>query len=199
VEQASVADGRYVETDSATFDVERLTLQQSMQWVDENAKDALIDELVARSAGLVQFSFYPLVGSLFQQSGFPVLQGAQGDTSSRFDLVLIDDVDSIPVEIKSPTESRVINVKSIEQAVENKIVLDSRRPFPSRVGSATLVVGYEAPPRRSDVMTLIEAFDSAFGIRVGLITLRRLYEMALLSASGQAELRSTLSAAKGLI
>ncbi len=157
-----------------------------------------MDVLGPRSAGLSQSAFYPLVASLFLQSGFPVWRGAPGDTSSRFDLLLVDEEDSLPVEVKSRPESAVINVKSIQQALENKIILDSRAFHASRRESSTLVVGYEYPPARSDVSELIRHIDRAYEIRVGLVSISRLYDLAVeRSVTGRTWPRAILSALKG--
>ncbi|MDA8068770.1 MAG: hypothetical protein M0T77_09195, partial [Actinomycetota bacterium] len=112
-------------------------------------------------------------------AGFPAWRPPQGDTSNRIDLILIERDDSLPVEVKSRTEVAAINVKSVQQALENKILIDERDLPTTQRGSSTLVVGYEYPPARSAVDELLGDIKTAYGIRIGLISLRALYVLAL--------------------
>ena len=159
--------------------------------------DQIVSPLVASASDLTQKPFYRLVADLFELAGFRADLGHGGDTSSRFDLLLPDTEDSIPVEIKSRTETEAINVKSIQQAVENKVIVD-RRGYPSKADSSTLVVGWEYPPPRSDVTELIDDIYMAFRVSVGMISLRVLYKLALQSAlAGTAHDRSVLNTLRG--
>ena len=159
--------------------------------------EASSERLVFSAFDLTQRSFYRLVEGLFRLAGFDVSPGNSGDTSSRFDLLLLDDRDCIPVEVKSRTETQFINVKSVQQALENKIVLDSRA-YPSRVESASLVVGWDYPPARSEVTELVDDIYSAFGISIGLISMKALYRLALERQIGkQHHARSVLHSLRG--
>lgn len=147
---------------------------------------------------LKQNAFYPLVAHLFTAAGHPAWRPAHGDTSNRIDLILIDELDSIPVEVKSRTESLIINVKSVQQALENRIVLDERAFVAADTDSSTLVVGYDYPPERSDVAELIDDIDTAFGIKVGMISLAHLCELALRHRIGDEDIpRASLAELKG--
>lgn len=155
--------------------------------------------LVASAERLTQKPFYRLVADLFILAGFRAELGHGGDTSSRFDLLLPDLEDSLPVEIKSRTESDTINVKSVQQAVENKIILDNRS-YAAQAGSSTLVVGWEYPPPRSEVHELIEDIFRAFGINVGIISLTALYKLAIDSTmNGIVHHRSLLNTLRGAL
>jgi ferredoxin len=168
-----------------------------MQW-EEPSWTGLADRMAATASDLKQAAFYPLVAHLFTAAGLPAWRPAQGDTSNRIDLILIDETDSLPVEIKSRSESPVINVKSVQQALENRIVLDERAFSAANRNSSTLVVGYDYPPERSYVAELIEDIDAAFDIKVGLISLAHLYEMALRNRlAGQETSRAALASLKG--
>jgi ferredoxin len=147
--------------------------------LDDTASAALLHRLVSTASTLLHEHFYRLVERLFIEAGFPAVMGNPGDSSNRVDLFLVDDSDSIAVEIKSRTESPVITIKAVQQALENKIVADERQFYPTQRESSTLVVGYDYPPKRSDVTELIDDIQHAFGIRVGLVSLGRLYEMAI--------------------
>lgn len=140
-------------------------------------------QVAARLAGEAvvhrQEAFYPLTARLFTAAGHPAWLPARGDTSNRIDLVLIDERDWLPVEVKSYTESATINIKSVQQALENRVVLDERTFFPANPSSSTLVVGFGYPPERSDVTELVDDIEAAFDVRVGLVSLVDLYRMAL--------------------
>lgn len=156
----------------------RARLSARIAWSGESPDD-LADRLYRRAAPLFQREFYPLVASLFTTAGFPAWRPPQGDTSNRIDLLLLHQEDSIPVEVKSRTEVEVINVKAVQQALENKIVIDQRVLPRAKRDSSTLVVGYEYPPPRSDVAELVIDIRNAYDINVGLVSLRQLYVLAL--------------------
>ena len=142
--------------------------------------------------------FYGLVARLFVASGFPAWLPPRGDTSNRIDLILIDDLDSTPVEIKSRVESPSVNVKSVQQALENKVIIDERGFAPTLRDSSSLVVGFDYPPVRSDVTELISDVRVAFGVSIGIVSvldLSRLAVNALLD--GNSEPRDVLSNLKG--
>jgi len=132
-------------------------------------------KLAGKSVVLTQKAFYGLTSSLFQCLGVQTFLPPQGDTNNRIDLILTDSHRSLAVEIKSATETRSINIKSIQQALENKIVLDQRRFFESMSSDSSLVVGFTYPPERSGVEELIEDISNTFGIRIGVISVEDLY------------------------
>lgn len=144
--------------------------------------------------------FYPLVRSLFRAIGVRAELSNPGDTSNRIDLLLPDATDPIPVEIKSASEVDVINIKSVQQALENKLAI-SRLTNKPRLGAASsLVVGFEYPPDRSGVLELIEDINYTFAIRIGLISLRSLYEIFLsVSLDGMEFDRAKIANLKGLL
>jgi hypothetical protein len=124
-------------------------------------------------------SFYPLIASLFTAAGLPSNSGAIGDTSNRIDAHIYHPKHSSPVEVKSPTEAGgVITLKAVQQALENKVVLQTRQleTYPSEPETTSLVVGYTYPADRSDVGELVSDVRAVFGVSVGLLELRDLYE-----------------------
>jgi hypothetical protein len=75
--------------------------------------------------------FYEVIGDLLEYIGFhKVSVTRDGDTNNRMDAIIIDKVRSVPIEIKSPKEIEYINVKSIRQALENKIVFTVKEILP---------------------------------------------------------------------
>jgi Fe-S-cluster-containing hydrogenase component 2 len=147
--------------------------------LSDNQIEVAAKKLAEKSVVLTQKAFYGLTSSLFQCLGMPTFLPPAGDTNNRIDLILIDTHRSLAVEIKSATETRSINVKSIQQALENKIVLDQRRFFESRSSDSSLVVGYSYSPDRSGVEELIGDISNTFGIRIGVISIEDLYRLAL--------------------
>lgn len=160
------------------FYLSRSHSTRPVKW-PERTWGVLAKRMAGSASELKQQGFYPFVAQLFTTAGFPAWRPAQGDTSNRIDLILIDDANSIPAEIKSRTESTVINVKSVQQALENRIILDERSFASADPTSSTLIVGYDYPSARSDVTELINDVQRAFGIKIGMITLVDLCELAL--------------------
>lgn len=128
-----------------------------------------------QSESLTQKSFYRLVATLFECLDINTFLPPSGDTNNRVDLFLIDEVSSLAIEIKSATETKSINIKSVQQALENRIVLDERRFFNALPDDSSLVVGFEYPNERSGVTELILDIHKTFGVRIGMISIEELY------------------------
>ena len=86
------------------------------------------------------------------------------------DAIIIDKERSIPIEIKSPKEIEYINIKSVRQALENKIVLLSRKFYPTQKEVSSLAIGFEYPNERSGVYEAIDDIYKTFNISVGIIS-----------------------------
>ena len=102
-----------------------------------------------------QNTFYPIIQYLFNKLGLECVNSRYGVNPERWDSIIIDKKKIVPIEIKSPTEVLRINIKSIGQALENKIILHSRYLNHSDPNFTSLVVGYEHPNDRSEVSRLI--------------------------------------------
>lgn len=126
-----------------------------------------------------QDTFYPLVAALFRILGFDCHDSRQGDNGSRMDALIKGPGPAIPIEIKSPGEEEYISVKAVRQAIENKVILLSRKAHPTDNQTASLVVGYNAPNERADVADLILAAKAYFGINVGVIPLDVLFNLVV--------------------
>lgn len=114
--------------------------------------------------------FYEVMGDILETIGFEkVSVTREGDTNNRMDAIIIDKSKSIPIEIKSPREIEYINIKSIRQALENKIVLLSREFYPSKAETTSLSVGFSYPNDRSGVYELIDDIYETFHIKIGII------------------------------
>jgi hypothetical protein len=123
--------------------------------------------------------FYPLVAQLFSALGYNCEYSRPGVNYQRWDAVIIDPVFSIPIEIKSPGEEEFLSVKAIRQALENKIIMLSRKSFPTQPQTTSLVVGYKLPNDRSEVVSLINDIHKAFGIVIGVLDFRSLLQIAV--------------------
>jgi hypothetical protein len=154
---------------------------QHILTLDKLATDTNIDDFVVK--GMVEFSqytieFYEVVGDILEEIGFSkVSVTREGDTNNRMDAIIIDDKRSIPIEIKSPKEIEYINVKSIRQALENKIVLLSRKFYVTEKDVTSLAIGYDYPNDRSGVYEAIDDIFETFNIKVGIISFSTLLKM----------------------
>jgi Fe-S-cluster-containing hydrogenase component 2 len=203
-------DGTYVgHPTSSLVNAVTATPEDFAEWIagatagtsmNQGDRITFVNNAMHAAAPLLSRHFYPLVQSLFRAIGIPATVSNQGDTSNRIDLILTDKVDPIPVEVKSRTEVEAINVKSVQQALENKLAI-ARLTGSTNLGPASsLVVGYEYPRDRSGILELIDDIENAFGIRIGLISLRRLYESLLaVTLDGTAFDRSALASLKGAL
>ncbi|MCZ4088758.1 hypothetical protein [Sinorhizobium psoraleae] len=86
---------------------------------------------------------------------------------------------ALPVEIKSPTEEIMLSTKAVRQALENKVILLSRGGLETRPELASLVVGNRLPNERGEMSNLIDDVFEAFGLRLGVIDLTTLAQLAL--------------------
>lgn len=126
--------------------------------------------------------FYPAIGDLFNAIGFRCEVWRSGITGLRWDAILADENYSIPIEIKSPGEEKFIQVKGIRQALENKIILDSRMldDYKTTRNTTTLVVGYFAPNDRAEVGELVNDIKKVYKINIGIIDFKTLLFLAAL-------------------
>ena len=130
-------------------------------------------------ADATQTTFYPLIATLFKIMGFRCSFSRPGDNGARWDAIIDDSVRSIPIEIKSPTEEPHLSIKAIRQALENKIVLLSRRTYATTPEVSTLAVGYYMPNERAEVSRLISDIKVTYGYRIGVIDLHSLLSLAI--------------------
>ncbi|MCI1041826.1 hypothetical protein [Caballeronia zhejiangensis] len=148
-----------------------------------------IEAFYRRHAFDNQNTFYPLVATLFRTIGYECRISRRGVNYDRADAMIVDDANSIPIEIKSPGEEIELSVKAIRQAVENKIILLSRQQFPTRRPTTTLAVGFNPPNARSEVRELIENVYQAYGFNVGVLDIRSLVALALAAIQAGSKLK----------
>lgn len=137
--------------------------------------NTLFDDYIHAS----QTTFYPLVATLFKIMGFDCSFSRPGDHGARWDAMIDDPQRSIPIEIKSPAEEQHLSIKAIRQALENKIILLSRKTHITTPEVSTLAVGYYMPNERAEVTRLISDFKNTYGYRIGVIDLKSLLSIAV--------------------
>jgi hypothetical protein len=139
--------------------------------------DQVVDLIFHSLANLNKDKFYPLVAGLFRALGYECQHSRLGVNYQRWDALIIDPMNSIPIEIKSPGEEKLISVKAVRQALENKIILLARKGFTTRPETTSLVVGYELPNDRSEVASLISDIYKAYKVVIGVIDIRSLLRL----------------------
>ena len=87
--------------------------------------------------------------------------------------------DSIPIEIKSPREEENLGIKSIRQALENKIVLLSRHKRTIKItkDSPTFSIGWKIPRSRSEADELIKDIHKTYEIKVAMFDVEFLLKL----------------------
>lgn len=138
----------------------------------------IADKLFREYRSATKEVFYPLVADLFTILGFKCHASRAGINYERWDAIAVDNDYSIPIEIKSPTEELFLSVKAVRQALENKIILLSRKSYATDWDTVTLAVGYNPPNERAEVSRLIMDIWNTFSIRIGIIDFRSLLELA---------------------
>lgn len=165
----------------STSDVEVNSFVQQVldaKSVGERKKD-IIDKIFDDSITDTQTKFYPFVAMLFRVMGLDCQTSRPGDNGARWDAIIVDSEESIPIEIKSPTEEQHLSLKAIRQALENKVILLSRGTHPTLPETTSLAVGYYLPNDRAEVTNLMSDFKTAFGYNIGIIDLKTLLTIAV--------------------
>ena len=138
---------------------------------------------------LMNFEFYEIIGLILRHIGFKNPQVSRGgDVNNRMDAIIIDEENSIPIEIKSPGESKEINIKSIRQACENKVIILSRKFYKTTENTTSLAIAFRYPPERSDVYELIDDIKNAYHFNIGIIDIDDLLSLVWDIAEGIGEL-----------
>lgn len=123
---------------------------------------------------LDQSIYYSYVSNILTTIGYPTSLARAGDTNDRIDAKIRTKHGIIPIEIKSPMETIKISLKAIRQALENKIVIESRYNEDTNNKSrdlTSLVIGYDKPEKRSDIIRLIRDIKNSYGINIGVLTI----------------------------
>ena len=169
---------------------------------EKSSRDRSEEEFVRHEKELLineDIAFYNSIGELLEGIGFEkTIITREGDTNIRFDATLCD-YPAIPIEIKSPRETMYVNIKSIRQALENKVVLLSRNFYPTTKEAPSLAIGFEIPNERSDVEELMRDIKEVFDINIGVIdveALLRLYHKVTIN--GESHHKQSLINLRGI-
>ena len=139
----------------------------------------IIDKVFEDCITNTQTRFYPFVAMLFRVMGLDCTASRPGDNGARWDAIIVDEKESIPIEMKSPTEEQHISLKAIRQALENKVILLSRKTHITQSDTTSLAVGYYLPNDRAEVTNLMLDFKNTYGFRIGVIDLKTLLTIAI--------------------
>lgn len=123
--------------------------------------------------------FYPLVETLFRIIGVDCHKSRDGVNGERWDAMIRDSERSIPIEIKSPSEEKYISIKAIRQALENKIILLSRKTYKTDNVCSTYAVGYYPPNNRAEVLDLISNIKDTYGYSIAVFDIASLINVAV--------------------
>ena len=139
----------------------------------------IVSELFDFYSSATQTTFYPLIATLFKIMGFKCSFSRPGDNGARWDAIIDDEERSIPIEIKSPTEEQHLSIKAIRQALENKIILLSRKTYETTPEITSLAIGYYMPNERAEVNRLIQDIKNTYGYKIGVIDLETLLSLSI--------------------
>jgi hypothetical protein len=104
------------------------------------------------------------------------------------DAVCPDPKASMPVEIKSPTETPCADLKAVRQALENAVIMRARETDPTEPTTPSLAIGFERVPQRSDARELAADIETTYSIRVRLLSTRMLLATLVSATLGDAGL-----------
>ncbi|MGN9172485.1 hypothetical protein ACTM9N_06455 [Lachnospiraceae bacterium HCP1S3_A8] len=141
--------------------------------------DQLVKVIVDEHIGDKKTEYYPFVETLFRIIGVDCHKSRDGVNGERWDAMIRDSKRSIPIEIKSPTEEMHISVKAIRQALENKIILLSRKTYITTEECSSYAVGYLAPNARAEVVDLISDIKTTFGYRIAVFDIESLIRVSV--------------------
>lgn len=182
-----------------TEDIEFINEVNQLKLAGNTSKE-IVDRLFDNNATATQTTFYPLIATLFKIMGFNCSFSRPGDNGARWDAIIDDVFRSIPIEIKSPTEEQHLSIKAIRQALENKIILLSRKTHITSPEVTTLAVGYYLPNDRAEVSRLISDFKETYGYKIGVIDLKSLLSIAVsILVDGKGFDKENLYALEGLV
>lgn len=141
--------------------------------------EQIVEILVIEHSKDNKGEFYPLVEVLFRIIGVACHKSRDGVNGERWDAMIRDAHRSIPIEIKSPGEEENISIKAIRQALENKIVLLSRKTYVTDNETSSFAVGYKTPNDRAEVAELIQNIKETYGYKIAVFDIASLFLLAV--------------------
>ena len=174
VDKKVVFDNKYVTKDVLAYVSQVQTLYNKCKNTNR-----LVEILVEDHKNDKKTEFYPLVETLFRIIGVDCHKSRDGVNGERWDAMIRDCKRSIPIEIKSPMEELHISVKAIRQALENKIILLSRKTYITHENCPTSAVGYLPPTDRAEVSDLIKDIKKTFGYSIAVFDVASLINITV--------------------
>lgn len=141
--------------------------------------DKLVQIVVEEHRKDKKTEFYPLIETLFRIIGVDCHKSRDGVNGERWDAMIRDSKRSIPIEIKSPTEEEHISIKAIRQALENKIILLSRKTYITTNECSSYAVGYYPPNDRAEVADLISSIKETYGYSIAVFDIGSLIKVTV--------------------
>lgn len=141
--------------------------------------DKLVQTVVEEHKKDKKTEFYPLIETVFRIIGVDCHKSRDGVNGERWDAMIRDPKRSIPIEIKSPTEEEHISIKAIRQALENKIILLSRKTYITTDECSTYAVGYYPPNDRAEVADLIDSIKETYGYSIAVFDIGSLIKLTV--------------------
>lgn len=174
VEKETVIDKSLATKDTGIF----ISHIQEIYRTTKNV-DKLVQMVVDEHKKDKKTEFYPLIETLFRIIGVDCHKSRDGVNGERWDAMIRDSKKSIPIEIKSPTEEEHISIKAIRQALENKIILLSRKTYITTNECSTYAVGYYPPNDRAEVSDLISSIKETYGYSIAVFDIASLIRVAV--------------------
>lgn len=139
----------------------------------------LVEEIVKEHARDDKDPFYSLVETVFRIIGVDCHKSRDGVIGERWDAMIRDENRSIPIEIKSPRECEHLSLKAIRQAIENKIILLSRKSYPTTEECSSYAIGYYAPNDRAEIAGLINDIKTTYGYKIAVFDIESLIRITV--------------------
>lgn len=145
----------------------------------KNDQNKALEVLLKKYEKYDKEKFYPLICNIFKILGFDCQLPQHGVNAKRWDAIIFLSDDTIPIEIKSPREEKNLGIKSIRQALENKIVLLSRHKKTIKItkDSPTFSIGWKIPKSRSEADELIKDIHKTYEIKVAMFDVEFLLKL----------------------
>ena len=173
---------------SERLSISEVSAEEQVGWLNEleikllssNKSPALVAKEICEGLRTEKAAvIYPLVAAYLRSLGFTSYASNMGDTSSRADVTIVTPVGLVPIEVKSYTEVPQINLHSIQQGLENKLLASRQDQIAEMNNLSSLVIGFDYPSDRTLIIELLADINKAFGVTIGLISLPRLVETAI--------------------
>ena len=162
-----------------TDEHKKLNIYKEIYELKNKSEEEIVFIIMEKYKNANKEVFYPLIGDIFNILGFNCVVSRNGTNYERYDAIIIDEENSIPIEIKSPGEEINISVKAVRQAIENKIILLSRKTFPTNPNTSSFVVGYKLPNERAEVITLVDDIEKTFNYNIGILDFESLLKILI--------------------